>query len=280
MLDPSARDLAHRQADAAAGAAGVRVESVADPARLHAVARLLADVWETPPGADPLPADVLRSLAHAGGAVHAAYGPQSMIGASAAIWGPPEDRDVYSMIAGAHRTGGGVGYALKLAQRAWAMERGAATITWTFDPLIRRNAWFNLVKLGATAPEYTADFYGPMNDVFNAGDESDRLTVRWRLAAFRPGRATDPAPRPSPEPSLAPDGMPYVARQGDAVWCRVPEDILAVRAADPARALGWRHAVREVFQAAEGLTAVSISRDGWYHLTPEPAPEPTPEETP
>ncbi|GAB2811810.1 hypothetical protein GCM10022221_06650 [Actinocorallia aurea] len=272
MLNPSASDLAHRQADAAAGAAGVRVEAVEDPARLRAVARLLAEIWETPPGEDPLPTDVLRSAAHAGGAIHAAYGPQSMIGAGAAIWGPPEARDAYSLIAGAHRTGGGVGYALKLAQRAWAMERGARTITWTFDPLIRRNAWFNLVKLGATAPEYTVDFYGPMNDGFNAGDESDRLTVRWRLDAFRPGHAADPVERPEPEPDLGPDGLPYLARRGTDLWCRVPEDILAIRAADTAQALAWRRAVREVFLSAEGLSAVSISRDGWYHLTPEETP--------
>ncbi|MFD0506099.1 hypothetical protein ACFQ0G_31185 [Streptomyces chiangmaiensis] len=44
---------------------------------------------------------------------------------------------------------------------------------------------------------------------------------------------------------------------------------MALRAADPALALRWRHAVREVFvQAfAEGFRATAMSRDGWYTLT-------------
>jgi len=33
-------------------------------------------------------------------------------------------------------------------------------IAWTYDPLIRRNAYFNLVKLGARPVEYLRNFYG------------------------------------------------------------------------------------------------------------------------
>jgi predicted GNAT superfamily acetyltransferase len=31
-------------------------------------------------------------------------------------------------------------------------------VTWTFGPLVRRNAYFNLVKLGATAVAFHKDF--------------------------------------------------------------------------------------------------------------------------
>ena len=34
----------------------------------------------------------------------------------------------------------GVGYALKLAQRAQALDQGIDLVRWTFDPLVARNA--------------------------------------------------------------------------------------------------------------------------------------------
>ncbi|MER5177100.1 chorismate synthase [Streptomyces sp. NPDC002896] len=261
-------DSATRQAEAAAGAAGVRIETVESPERLLAVSGLFAEVWGTDPGHEPFAGDVLRSLAHAGGAVHAAFGPAGLLGASAAVFGPPRKGDLYSLIAGATRISQGVGYALKLAQRAWALEQGARTITWTFDPLVRRNAWFNLVKLGAVAGEYTVDFYGPMDDGFNAGDETDRLTAVWQLDTV--GSAEAPtAARPEPDPLPGPDGQPFTARDGRSLWCRIPEDITAIRRQRPEIALAWRTAVRDVLAdaLADGYTATSMTRDGWYHLT-------------
>ncbi|WP_330307830.1 MULTISPECIES: chorismate synthase [unclassified Streptomyces] len=267
---PFAASLASaaQQAQAAAGAAGVRIETIEDPERLLAVSRLLAEVWATPPGHDPLAPDVLRSLAHAGGAVHVAFGPGGMTGATAAIFGPPRGHDLYSLIAGAKQGGRGVGYALKLAQRSWALERGVATISWTFDPLVRRNAWFNLVKLGAHATEYTPDFYGPLDDGFNTGDKTDRLTAVWHLDRLGTP-AADIADRPDPDTSPGPDGLPFTARDERSLWCRVPEDIVAVRGADPARAVAWRTAVQDVLAPAlaDGYAATSMTRDGWYRLT-------------
>src|SRR5437763_17197337 len=66
---------------------------------------------------------------------------------------------------------------------------------WTTDPLIRRNAYFNLAKLGAEAPQYLVDFYGEMRDAFNAGDESDRLLIRWRLDSERAASAAAREPQ-------------------------------------------------------------------------------------
>src|SRR6266542_3171738 len=60
--------------------------------------------------------------------------------------------------------GRGAGFALKQHQRAWALARDLPVVTWTFDPLVRRNAFLNLVKLGAEVVEYLPDFYGPMGD--------------------------------------------------------------------------------------------------------------------
>nr|WP_252980807.1 hypothetical protein [Streptomyces chartreusis] len=49
----------------------------------------------------------------------------------------------------------------------------------------------------------------------------------------------------------------------------MPDDVVALRAADPQLALRWRRAVRDVFTKAfaDGFLATGMSRDGWYTLT-------------
>lgn len=260
-------------AEDAARAAGVTVRTVHDVTGIAAVADFFSDVWRNPPQSPPLPAEVMHSLVHAGGAVHAAYtvDGERLAGACVAVFGPPAAADAYSLLAAADR---GVGYAVKQAQRVWLLERGARTLRWTFDPLVGRNAYFNLVKLGGVATEYLVDFYGPMADGVNAGDESDRLAVTWDLTTVvrwwgRGGRDRAAAP----VTATAPDGAPLARRSADGryVWCRVPVDVVTLRAADPGLALSWRHAVRDVFTEAfaEGFTATDMARDGWYTLTRE-----------
>lgn len=281
-MTPAVTRDAGALASAAAHTAGVGVRTVDDVAGIRAVADFLADVWHLPHTNPPYPSEVLHSLVHAGGAVHAAHatGPRGerLAGAAVAVFGPPANRGAYSFVAAATASDRGVGFALKQAQRVWALERGARTMRWTFDPLVRRNARFNLVKLGAVGAEYLVDLYGPMNDGVNDGDESDRLTAAWDLRAGTTPTAeqetADEAARArATEVRRAPDGGPLAVREDRRLWCRIPEDIVALRAADPALGLRWRHAVREVFTDAyaEGLHATSMSRDGWYLLTPDPA---------
>src|SRR5262245_61299432 len=117
----------------------MRVEIVHDPARLRAVATLLAEVFGAPPGGGPVPVEMLRSVAHSGGAVHVAYEEDEVLGASAAIFGPPRTQSVYSIVAAARESDRGVGLTLKQAQRGWALAHDATTMRWTFDPLVGRN---------------------------------------------------------------------------------------------------------------------------------------------
>ncbi|MEU3838889.1 chorismate synthase [Streptomyces sp. NPDC028635] len=248
---------------------GVTIRTVHDVASLAAVADFFSDVWRTPRVAPPYPAEVLHSLVHAGGAVHAAHTGRRLAGAAVAVRGA--DGDTYSLVAAADR---GLGHAVKQAQREWAVGVGASTMRWTFDPLVGRNARFNLAKLGAVGTEYLVDFYGRMADGVNDGDESDRLTVTWGLTG--PSQPYDPGPGPDlgaqgPVAATAPDGGPLTRRSLDDrhLWCRVPDDIVALRAEDPVLALRWRYAVREVFTRAfaDGFRATGMSRDGWYTLT-------------
>ncbi|HWC84388.1 MAG TPA: hypothetical protein VG756_30900 [Pseudonocardiaceae bacterium] len=267
---------AQRHAAAALDAAGVRVEVVTGARELAEVAELFVRIWGSGAGQPPLAADVMCAVAHAGGAVHAAYAGDRLAGAATAFFGPPESASVYSYIAGAHASDRGVGYGLKLAQRAWALDHGARTMRWTFDPLVSRNGRFNLVKLGAVANEYTVDFYGPLPDGTNTGDETDRLTACWLLDGNRASTAAEDAlPVPGGPPAAiergAPDGGPLTARDERGRWCRVPTDILTVRRASPDLAARWRFAVREVMTEAlaDGLTATGVTRDGWYLFTEE-----------
>ncbi|MFN4218863.1 MAG: hypothetical protein ACK4HB_06255 [Candidatus Bipolaricaulia bacterium] len=79
----------------------------------------------------------------------------------------------------------GVGYELKLKQREAVLAQGIELITWTFDPLVSPNAYFNLHKLGVISNKYERNLYGDMRDRLNAGLETDRLTVEWWITSPR-----------------------------------------------------------------------------------------------
>ena len=76
----------------------------------------------------------------------------------------------------------GVGARLKWAQRERALAEGRKFIKWTWDPMLSRNAHFNLNRLGATVDRYAENFYG---DDKNTGLESDRLFATWNLSSER-----------------------------------------------------------------------------------------------
>jgi predicted GNAT superfamily acetyltransferase len=74
----------------------------------------------------------------------------------------------------------GIGTTLKLAQRDAARELGYRKIAWTYDPLVSRNAHFNLNKLGARVVEYKVNAYGAdEGDLVNRGIETDRFIAVW-----------------------------------------------------------------------------------------------------
>ena len=110
-----------------------------------------------------------------------------MLGACIGFFGPPAHAELHSHIAGVRPAGLGrsVGFALKVHQRAWCLRRDVRVIAWTYDPLIRRNAYFNLVKLGARPAEYLRNFYGVMDDVDQRRDRN-RPDARALGPAFRP----------------------------------------------------------------------------------------------
>ncbi|MGW5421228.1 GNAT family N-acetyltransferase [Streptomyces sp. NPDC003943] len=209
---------------------------------LDTVSRLYAGIWGTAADSPPVSAEVMRALSHAGNYVAGAYEQGRLVGASVGFYGDPVGTTLHSHITGASQ-GRGIGLALKLHQRQWALARGLGRITWTYDPLIRRNAHFNLVKLGARPEEYLRSFYGAMDDAINGGDESDRVLTAWDLTA--PGPYTFDLPADVARGVRDDDGRPVIGpTDAHTVLIDLPDDIESLRRTDPGAARDWRLAVR------------------------------------
>ncbi len=269
--------------EAAARAAGVSVRTLETLEELGRVDALFAAIWGSAGQQVAMPVNLLRALIHSGNYVSGAWRDGELVGAAVAFLGRRDGvSELHSHVAGVARSeqGSGVGYAIKLHQRAWAGRRGLARVVWTYDPLVRRNGWFNVVKLGARAVAYYPNLYGVMEDELNGTDETDRCLVSWDVGPGGPPGATGetgPAPARAPARMLAiaETGGPVVL-DGDApdrpgvaaVLCQVPDDIVAVRHCDPDMARAWRLALRESMGQAmgAGFEVTGMTADGSYLL--------------
>jgi predicted GNAT superfamily acetyltransferase len=268
-------------ADAAAEAARVSIRELTDLADLEAACRLFDEIWRPNPANPPLTLELMRALTKAGNYAAGAYDGTRLVGACVGFFGPPAEEALHSHIAGvsADMAGRSVGFALKLHQRAWALRRNVSEIAWTFDPLVCRNAHFNLVKLGARPAEYLPNFYGGMNDGINGGAESDRLLVHWDLRSPLVAQACAGRPRPaSAQAELArgaaavltsgPDGWPArdAAAAAPVLLVAVPPDIEGLRSAEPDCAAAWRTAVRDTLSPLmdAGAAVTGFDKAGWY----------------
>jgi predicted GNAT superfamily acetyltransferase len=266
-MSTEAWNLAH----AAAAEAGVTLRPLDRLEDADAINRVIVQTW----GDQELDREVIVALVTSGNVPWGACDRDEVVGFVLGWAGiDPEDglhahSHMLATVPG--RRHKGIGYALKLAQRAQALDQGIRLVRWTFDPLVARNAWFNLVKLGATADRFYERFYGDMSDAINLGDRTDRLVVRWDLEAMTPGV------RPA-------NGFEVLGREGDPERCaptavRAPKGVLALirlpreyhdlRQADPALGRAWRDAVadgvRACFQA--GMRVTGFTADASYVLS-------------
>ena len=259
------------------------IRELADLADLRALSDLFAEIWGRS-GEPPVSADSLKAFAHSGNYVAGAFAEGRLIGGLVGWLGgmPPRELHMHSHILGVlpDREARGLGFELKQHQRRWCLARGVNVMEWTADPLVRRNAYFNLAKLGAEAPEYLVNFYGEMRDGINAGEESDRLLIRWHLdssraeaaAAGRLGELDVDKLRTwgsAAVVSVGAGGEPVEAASSARVLiCQVPEDIVELRRKDPALARRWRVALRSAIAGAmeRGYSISGATRAGWYVL--------------
>ena len=79
----------------------------------------------------------------------------------------------------------GLGVRLKDYQRKTLLTKGINKMHWTFDPLESKNAYLNLMKLGATSKEYVKDIYGQTDSPLHSGIGTDRLVTTWIMDSDR-----------------------------------------------------------------------------------------------
>jgi predicted GNAT superfamily acetyltransferase len=152
----------------------------------------------------------------------------------------------------------GVGRMLKLAQRDDAISRGIDLIEWTFDPLQLKNAYFNLMRLGAIVRRYIPNFYGRTSSPLHGGLPTDRLVAEWWIRSARVQELID-----GKTPKAGPD----------RVRIRIPAAIRQIASSDPVEAERIQTGVRAQFERhiAEQRAAVGFEFDaeqGSYVLEP------------
>jgi predicted GNAT superfamily acetyltransferase len=243
-------DAAWAVAGDAASVAGVDIREL-HGTDVTLAQEVIGQVW----GAQLIPQEVLlRALAHAGCTLLGAVVDEEPIGLDPWVPGM-EGRHTPALAhdgTGVRSRIGRVGYAIKVWQRAVCMREGIREIRWTYDPLVARNAHFNLVKLGAVVESLHANFYGAMVDTVNAGDESDRFEVSWWLDSSRVLAAL------SGHPHLPTD----VVRSHE-----IPEDYTTLARSNPAAVREARLAARAALLAAQDARLAIEWNGGAYRFT-------------
>ncbi|HEY4898281.1 MAG TPA: hypothetical protein VIH79_01015 [Candidatus Nanopelagicaceae bacterium] len=216
-------------------------------------ARMVFDsVWPSS-NESQITSNMLQAMVHSGSYLVGVFDDRKVVGASFAFPSIAPEIHLHS-----HMTAfidgyrdRGLGTLVKMHQWSWAKARGYQSITWTYDPLVRRNARFNILKLGADLISYHPNFYGNMADELNNGDESDRIMARWDTTTI--------APQPRNEildPPIDADLIP------------LPHDIVEIRRNDPELNQKYRFEVRIAFQDAfaSGKKVIGFSANNEYVL--------------
>lgn len=176
----------------------------------------------------------------------------------------------------------GLGYKLKRAQWQMVRNQGLDRIIWTFDPLMSRNAYLNIHKLGAVCNTYLRNFYGELADTMNRGLASDRFQVDWWVNT---NRVNERMKRIGRKPLVLDDylaagvqilnsvkyneiGLPCPGsilsnkidmpgmdnnllgeeENPSMVLVEIPADFLSLKQADPSIAKAWREHTRQIFE--------------------------------
>jgi predicted GNAT superfamily acetyltransferase len=213
--------------------------------------RMIFDkTWAMDAGTEITP-NLLQAMIHSGAYLSGAFVDGECVGAAFAFPATTGGLHLHS-----HMTAvldsfrdKGIGHALKVDQYKWAKQNNYKEITWTFDPLVARNAKLNVLKLGVDISAYYPNFYGDMPDELNAGDESDRVMASLKVVGDAP----------TPRTAIS-------APEKSAVLIAIPDDIVAIRGKDLAENLRWRRSVRDEFVSAlaRGGKVIGFSTNNEY----------------
>jgi len=270
----------------------IEIRPIEDHRGLRECEQLQQEIWGFAEQA-VVPDHLLLTAVRNGGCLLGAYDGEKLIGHVFSLIGYEEGRPKHASL----QLGvlpdlryRGVGYRLKLAQRAFALKQGIELITWTFDPLQSANAHLNFKKLGTIARRYERDYYGEMRDELNRGLPSDRLLVEWWLTSPRvEAKIGESYALPSVDELLS-QGAALVnqtelrdgwltnieyhlnLRGAEFLLVEIPTDITRMKAEDLKLACRWRAETREIFEhylAQDYLVSEFITEDrrrGYYLL--------------
>lgn len=221
-----------------------------------------------------VPAAILRVSQKIGGCTAGAFdGNGRMVGFVFGLTGVQGGKPVHwsDMLAVREEARGHhIGDRLKHFQREQVRGIGVETMLWTADPLVARNAHFNINRLGARPIEYVENIYGAnTGSTLHGALPTDRTVIAWPLsrahtpepgaARERPGDAAIVLVNP-----LGADSLPTFNDPGhvDAARVQVPVDLVAVQHAGGDAAMRWRLAVRAAFTSlfAQGLVVKRFVR--------------------
>jgi predicted GNAT superfamily acetyltransferase len=250
-----------------------------------ALEQLQRDAWGWS-DLDIVNSTMLKAVSYAGGVVAAAYPNKAThpVGFVSGLTAWHESKLWHhSDLLAVHpdHRGTGLALALKHHQRKCVLAQGITRMTWTFDPLIARNARFNFHKLGARATSYQRDWYGDMGGV-NSGLANDRLIAEWNLykaEAYTPTQSNfetdDTVLRADHHHTLARPFTLGAVRESpltSTVWLEIPRDIETLKHQDKELAQAWREVTRVALEhyltnGYEVSDFVILEGKGFYKLT-------------
>ena len=245
------------------------------PEDMTLVEELQRAVW---PGSetDVVPAHIFITAIHNGGLVIGAFADDELIGFVFGFPGidfipdgPRPKHCSHMMGIKPGQRNSGVGFRLKRAQWQMVRNQGIDHITWTYDPLLSRNARLNIAKLGAVCNTYRRSEYGDMRDGLNAGLPSDRFQVDLWVNTQRVKRRlgkharkplkledfsrADLQPLYTPlhnDANLLQPPEHFSPLEGHLLLAEIPSDFNSIKSTDFPLSRDWRFFSREVFETA------------------------------
>jgi len=231
-------------------------------------------IWRGGP-LDVVPAHILLAFVHNGGLAVGAFYDEEMVGF---VFGFPgiSKMGQESLIKhcshqmGVHpdHRGKDLGFMLKKAQWQMVRQQGIDQITWTYDPLLSKNAYLNIARLGAVCNTYRRNEYGDMVDELNAGVASDRFQVDWWTQTKRVSQHMDEENRialglqnyqqadiqslystvADSNSGLLRHPSKYTPPNGSLAIVEIPINFQTLRETDLSLAKDWRFFTREIFE--------------------------------
>ncbi len=251
------------------------IRIIEKPEEMPAVEELQRLVWAAP-DIEIVPKDMLLAVVHNGGLAIGAFIGNDLVGFSFGFPGfystpdgPRLKHHSHMLAVHPEWRSKGIGFALKRAQWQMVRKQGLDRVTWTYDPLLSRNAYLNIARLGAVCSTYLRSEYGEMHDGLNAGLPSDRFQVDWWVNTERVRRRLSHRSRPiltidhyrlaeaafleAPLEQGSANVKPpqaVSALSGHLLLLEIPSDFLALKAVDLPLASAWRFYTRAVFEDA------------------------------